>query len=115
MKDEHVRHLYMGFLSGLLARRRHASSRDMRGTVAALWKRLLVGFPILALLMLAWSVYLFWGISRETIFTGPVEEFGEAPTISREELHAILNFFRTRTARFEALTTSPPETVDPAR
>ena len=82
--------------------------------MGTLWTHFLVWFPLVGLLVLGWSAYLFFGISGESIFTGSVEETEGIQTINQEQLRRTLDFFERRAQQFETLRLSPPETVDPA-
>lgn len=108
-------HRHKNVIAGLFSRTRRAVPRRDKDSTGAVWSGLLIGFPVFIMLIAGWSTYLFVGISRESIFTGPVQEPERVQTIDREQLRTTLDFFQARTAQFEALKLSPPEAVDPAR
>jgi hypothetical protein len=77
------------------------------------WKRLLIIFGVINLLIIIWSGYLFWQINQGNIFeVAPTSNVG-ADTATRNQLKKILTIYDGRESQFEALRVTKPVTVDP--
>jgi hypothetical protein len=78
------------------------------------WKIIIVSFIILAIIILAGSLYMFIGVSRGDIFLVEQKTEGVVQTINKDELANTVKFFESRKAHFEELKANRPTVGDPS-
>lgn len=77
------------------------------------WITILIIAAVLLVGFVGGSIYLFWGLESQDVFSA-----GDAPeeatlTIDRKHLSSVLEQYEQRAAHFEQLKSSPPRITDP--
>lgn len=78
------------------------------------WRRFLIIFFILIMLVLAFSLYLFSKISEDDIFQVEVNSSSRVETIDRERLRQTLDYFDQKEKNLEQILKTKLDIIDPS-
>lgn len=78
------------------------------------WKKLMIIFLSINVLILLWSGYLFFQINQGNIFAVPPTASSAVENSTKNNLSSILNIYDGREKHFEDLRSAKPASTDPA-
>ncbi len=91
-----------------------ASRPSFGADPAADWKKLIIIFIILNILVMGWNGFIFWQINSGGIFGMATPSNGGNNQNAETSLRNTLNIYDAREKHFEDLRAAPPATNDPA-
>ena len=78
------------------------------------WKFLIVGLCVAQVIMVAYTAFVFQKVEQGDLPTAASVENTSPPTIDRETLTSLLDYFEQKTLTHELLRVEPPRAVDPS-